>query len=159
MRSHGGVRTARVDIVPVRDPQVVPPTGLCVHSAPTVDHRHTICADIDGRDSLLTYVAVGTVELAVNRVITASPAHPTGIYNPLGMILTFPLVVLIAYCAAWLRRRAPIVLGSMMVSPVTLMTFSSSEAAPAWHRTAYFVVGPAAALIRSVWHSRPPIQS
>ncbi|MGH8218357.1 MAG: hypothetical protein ACREUT_07315 [Steroidobacteraceae bacterium] len=109
--------------------------------------------------ALLAYVAVGAAELAVNRVIAMSSALPAGAYNPLGMILTFPLVVLIGYCAARLRRCAPILLGAMMLSAVTLMTFSSSEGVPAWYHAAYFVVGPAAALIGSVWHSQRRIRS
>jgi hypothetical protein len=109
--------------------------------------------------ALLAYVAVGAVELAVNRVFAMSSAYPSAAYNPLGMVATFPLVVLIGYCAAGLRRRAPIVLGAMMLFAVTLMTFSSTEAVPAWYRAAYFVVGPAAALIGKVWHSRRRIRS
>ncbi|HUN76239.1 MAG TPA: hypothetical protein VMU40_17105 [Steroidobacteraceae bacterium] len=104
--------------------------------------------------ALLAYVAVGVVELAVNHVFVLSSARPDAVYNPLGMAVTFPLVVLIGYCAAALRRRAPIVLGAMMLCAVTLMTFSSTEAVPAWYRAAYFIVGPAAALMGSVWHSR-----
>ena len=109
--------------------------------------------------ALLAYIAVGAVELAVNHVFALSSGHPGAAYNPLGMVVTFPLVVLIGYCAAALRRRAPIVLGAMMLCAVTLMTFSSTEAVPAWYRAAYFVVGPAAALIGSVWHSRRRIRS
>lgn len=108
--------------------------------------------------ALLAYVAVGAVEFAVNHVFAMSSAQASAAYNPLGMLVTFPLVVLIGYCAAGLRRRAPIVLGAMMLSAVTLMTFSSTEAVPAWYRAAYFVVGPAAVLIGSVWHSRRRIR-
>lgn len=104
--------------------------------------------------ALLAYIAVGAVELAVNLVFAMSSARAGAAYNPFGMLVTFPLVVLIGCGAAGLRRRAPIVLGAMMLVAVTLMTVSSNEAVPAWYRAAYFIVGPTAALIGSVWHSR-----
>lgn len=61
----------------------------------------------------------------VNRVISISPA----VYNPLGLVITFPMVVLIGYFAARFRRRAAIVLGAMMLLAVVVMTAWSRESA------------------------------
>ena len=104
--------------------------------------------------ALLAYFAVGLVELIVNRVIPSSSAVS---YNPLGMVITFPMVVLIGYFAARFRDRAAIVLGMMLLLAVTVMTVSSMESPPLWYRIAYFFVGPAATFIGSALRSlRPP---
>src|SRR5580704_1181985 len=44
--------------------------------------------------ALLAYIAVGLVELIVNWAISSSSAVA---YNPLGMVITFPMVVVIGY--------------------------------------------------------------
>ena len=104
--------------------------------------------------ALLAYIAVGLAELIVNRAISSSAVVTS---NPLGMVITFPLVVLIGYFAARFRRRAPIVLGAMMLLAVTVMTASATESTPTWYRIAYFFVGPTAAFIGSALRSlRPP---
>ncbi len=52
--------------------------------------------------ALLAYIGAGLAELMVHRVISSSPA----VYNPLGLVITFPMVVLIGYFAARFRRRS-----------------------------------------------------
>jgi hypothetical protein len=106
--------------------------------------------------ALLAYVAVGLVEFIVDRAISSSAAVS---YNPLGLIITFPMVVLIGYFAARFRPRAPIVLGAMMLLAVTVMTASTTESTPTWYRIAYFFVGPAAVFIGSALRSLPPPRS
>jgi hypothetical protein len=102
--------------------------------------------------ALLAYSAVVVVELIVNRAIpSSSAASATNML--LGLLIPFPLVVLIAYFAARLSPRAPIVLGAIMLLMVTLMTLTSAERIPAWYRIAYFLVGPAAAFIGSLLNS------
>jgi len=98
--------------------------------------------------ALLAYIAVGVAELIVNRVVSSASA-----YNPLGMLITFPMVVAIGYVAAGVRRSAPLVLAGMMLIAVTVMTLSADEAVPAWYRVAYFFVGPAAAFIGTALRS------
>ncbi len=98
--------------------------------------------------ALLAYIAVGLVELIVNWAISSSSAE-----NPLGMLITFPMVVVIGYFAARVRRSAALVLAAMMLSAVTLMTLSADEVMPAWYRIAYFVVGPVAAFSGKVLRS------
>lgn len=99
--------------------------------------------------ALLAYIAVGLVELIVNRVICSSAAA----YNPLGLVITFPMVVLIGYFAARFRRSAAILLGAMMLLAVTVMTASTTESTPQWYRIAYFFVGPTATFIGSALRS------
>jgi hypothetical protein len=100
--------------------------------------------------ALLAYIAVGVVELIVNGLTSSASAGAA--YNPLGMLITFPMVVLIVYFAARLRRNAGMVLATLMLVSVTAMTLWSAESVPLWYRVAYFLVGPAAALIGSVLH-------
>jgi len=99
--------------------------------------------------ALLAYVAVGIVELIVSRMMATAPDATQAAYNPLGMGLTFPLVVLIGYVAAGCSKRAPRVLAAMMVLSVTAMTLWADERLPTWYRIAYFLVGPAATFIGS----------
>jgi len=101
--------------------------------------------------AIVAYLAVAIVELGVNRAISNSSA-----YNPLGMLITFPMVVLIGYFAAGWRRGAAIVLGAMMLVTVTVMTLSAAESMPVWYRVAYFFVGPAAALSGTALHRIVP---
>ena len=108
--------------------------------------------------ALLAYSAVAAAELLVRWTIAISSAHPTAAYSPLSMAITFPLVVLIGYGAATIRRRAPVVLGALMLAAVTLMTLATTESVPTWYRAAYFVVGPAAVALGSLWHSWRPIR-
>ncbi|HXR93301.1 MAG TPA: hypothetical protein VN750_23795 [Steroidobacteraceae bacterium] len=104
--------------------------------------------------ALLAYIAVGVVELAVNWLTSSASASAP--YNPLGMLITFPMVVLIVHFATRLRRNAGIVVGTFMLVGVTAMTLWGTESVPLWYRIAYFFAGPAAAFIGSVlrW-SRP----
>jgi hypothetical protein len=104
--------------------------------------------------ALCAYIAVGFVELIVNWAIAGASGSSAAGYNPLGMYLTFPLVVLIGYVTAGLRRRAEIVLVAMMLLSVTAMTLWGHESLPAWYRIAYFLVGPAATLTGSSLRSR-----
>jgi hypothetical protein len=91
--------------------------------------------------ALLAYIAVAAVEVSVNWALAK---WGTAAYSPTGMLMTFPMVVLIGYFAAGLRRGAATVLGGMMLLAVTVMTVTAEESVPTWYRIAYFVVGPAA---------------
>jgi hypothetical protein len=104
--------------------------------------------------ALSAYLAVGVVELLVNRAIATTSATGAVAYNPLGMFITFPLVVLIGYFAARLRRRAVLVLAALMLISVTAMTLWATESAPTWYRIAYFLVGPAATFIGGALRAR-----
>jgi hypothetical protein len=109
--------------------------------------------------ALIAYVAVGVVEVVANWVIAGSSAAPTAAYNPLGMFVTFPMVVLIGYVAAGFRRAAIFVLAAMMLLSVTAMTLWATESMPGWYRIAYFIVGPAASFIGGALRSRQPGRS
>jgi len=97
--------------------------------------------------ALLAYFAVGVVQLTIRWAISSSSAT---VYNPLDLIIIFPVVVLIGYCAERLRRKAAILLGTMMLLAITAMTVWATESAPLWYRIAWFFVGPAAAFIGGV---------
>ena len=128
---------------------------ICASAAPLLYARLAEAAWIATAGvALLAYIAVGVVEVTVNRAISGSFAAS---YNALGMVVIFPMVVLIGYFAARFRRRAAVVLGAMMLLAVTVMTATTTESMPAWYRIAYFFVGPAAAVIGSALCSlRPP---
>ncbi|HEY4342528.1 MAG TPA: hypothetical protein VGM97_21505 [Steroidobacteraceae bacterium] len=106
--------------------------------------------------ALLAYLAVGVAEFMVNQALAGLSGTDGAAYNPLGMVITFPVVVLIGYFAARRRRRAPLVLGAMMLINVTAMTLLSTEIMPLGYRVAYFLVGPAAALIGSTLSTPRP---
>ena len=108
--------------------------------------------------ALLAYSAVGVVEFMVNRAMPGPPAAGPIAYTLLGLIIPFPTVVFIAYVAATIRRRAPLMLGAIMLLMVTVMTVTSAETAPTWYRIAYFLIGPAAALIGGALQSASRIQ-
>jgi hypothetical protein len=103
--------------------------------------------------ALLAYFAVGVVQLVIHWAIPSSSAP---VYKPLGLVIVFPMVVLIGYFAELFRRRAAIVLGAMMLLAITAMTVWTTENAPLWYRVAYFFVGPAAAFIGSALRSLRP---
>jgi hypothetical protein len=109
--------------------------------------------------ALFAYLAVGVVEVMVNWAIASSSAAGTGAYDPLGLIVTFPMVVLIGYFAARFRRAAPIVLGAIMLLNVTAIMLWSSESMPRWYRIAFFLAGPAASIIGSALRSLRAIPS
>jgi hypothetical protein len=109
--------------------------------------------------ALLAYIAVGVAEFSVDWAISNRTATGAFAYKPLGLIITFPMVMFIAYFAARFRRRAPIVLGAMMLLVVTVMTLWTTESMPLWYRIAYFVVGPAAAFLGSAMRSLRPSRS
>ena len=94
--------------------------------------------------ALVAYFAVGLGQLAVAWAIPAS-SEPT--YDPLGMIVTFPLVVLIGYFAELSRRGAAAVLAALMMLAITAITLSITVSAPVWYHAAYFVVGPVGAIV------------
>src|SRR5215831_7344658 len=54
--------------------------------------------------ALLAYIAVSIVEMIVNWAISTSSPTNAAAYNPLDMLITFPIVVLIVYFAAGFRR-------------------------------------------------------
>jgi hypothetical protein len=105
---------------------------------------------------LLAYFAVGVVQVLIHWAITRS--SPT-LYNPLDPVIVFPMVVVIGYFAAGIRRRAAIVLGAIMLLAITAITLWTTESAPLWYRVAYFIVGPAAALIGSTLRSHRAARS
>jgi hypothetical protein len=121
---------------------------VCMSAPPLLWARLTRAAWISTVGvALLAYIAVGVVELIVSWAISRLSASGTAAYSPLGMIITFAMVVLIGYFAARFRRRAATVLGAMMLLAVTVMMLSTTESMPLWYRVAYFFVGPAATYI------------
>jgi hypothetical protein len=102
--------------------------------------------------ALPAYIAIGVAELGVNRAISSLSGPGTAADNPFGLLLMFPTVVLIGYLAASLRPAAAIALALMMLLAATAMTLWSTESVPAWHRIAYFLVGPAAAITGAALH-------
>jgi hypothetical protein len=97
--------------------------------------------------AVLAYFAVGVAQLIIR---WAMPRSLATAYNPLDLIIIFPMVVLIGYFAERFRRRAAIVLGAMMLIAITAMTVGATESSPLWYRIAWFFVGPAAAFIGGV---------
>lgn len=94
--------------------------------------------------ALIAYFAVGLGQLFIFWAIAASSA-PT--YNPLGVIVNFPLVAIIGYFAELSRRRAAIVLAAIMLFAITAVTMLIAESAPFWYHAAYFFVGPVGAVV------------
>jgi hypothetical protein len=133
---------------------------VCASATPLLWARLTRVAWISTVGvALLAYIAVGIIELIVNWTISRSSASGTAAYSPLGMIITFPMVVLIGYFAERFRHSAAIVLGAMMLLAVTVMMLSTTERMPLWYRVAYFFVGPAAAFIGTALRSPRPSPS
>lgn len=93
---------------------------------------------------LLAYLCVGVAQSFIFWAISSSPV---ALRNPLDLIVVFPTVMLIGYIAERFRRRAALVLGSMMLIAITLMTVLVTESSPLWYRVSWFVVGPLAAFI------------
>lgn len=96
--------------------------------------------------ALLAYLAVGAAQLIIGWALPTSYG-PT--YDPLGLVILFPVIVLIGYFAERSRRKAAIVLAAMMLLAITAVTMFTTENAPLWYLVAYFVVGPVAALVGS----------
>ena len=99
--------------------------------------------------ALLAYVAVGVAEFTVNWAISNRTATGAFGFRPIGLVILFPIVMLIGYFAARFRPKAAIVLGAMMLLVVTSMTLWGSESMPVGYRIAYFCTGPAAAFLGS----------
>jgi hypothetical protein len=100
--------------------------------------------------AVLAYFAVAVMDFVLKRVIlswTANGILPTYL---VGLIITFLTVVLIAYFAEQFRRRAAAVLGAMVLLTVAAMTMEMNGDSSLWHRVAWLLVGPAAAVIGSV---------
>jgi hypothetical protein len=132
---------------------------LCASAAPLLWMRIARSAWIATLGvALFAYIAVGVVEFVVNWALAGSSATGTAAYNPLGMAITFPMVVLIGYCAGGIRRTAPAVLGALMLLSVSAMTLWGNERLPTWYTIAYFCVGPAAAFIGSSLRSRRAVR-
>ncbi len=106
--------------------------------------------------ALLAYIAVGVAELSTNWAISNWTAAGTLAYKPLGLIIVFPMVMLIGYLAETFRRGAAIVLGAMMLLVVTAMMLWTAESMPPWYRIAYFFTGPAAAFVGNALRSLRP---
>ncbi len=104
--------------------------------------------------AMLAYIAVGIVEFGVSWGMSLVSGQGSAAYNPVGMLITFPMVVIIGYFAARLRTSAPVVLATLMLTAVTVMTLSANEGVPLWYRCAYFVAGPAAAVIGGALRTR-----
>ena len=102
--------------------------------------------------ALLGYLAVAAVQLMI---YWALPTAYGPTYDPLGLVVLFPVIVLIGYFAERSRRRAAMVLAAMMLLAITALTVLTTENAPLWYRVAYFVVGPVAALVGSALNYVP----
>jgi len=102
--------------------------------------------------ALRAYLVLGAAQLAIGWALPTSYG-PT--YDPLGLVISFPVIVLIGYFAERSRRRAATVLAAMMLLAVTALTLFTTEDAPLWFRVAAFVVGPVAALVGSALSGVP----
>jgi hypothetical protein len=96
---------------------------------------------------VLAYFAVGVVDFAIKRVIPNWTSDGTFAPDPLGLIVTFPMVVLIGYVAERFRRRAGIVLGAMLLVAIAAMMLSTNASPHLAYQIAYLFVVPAAAFI------------
>jgi hypothetical protein len=133
---------------------------VCASASPLLWARLTRAAWISTIGvALLAYITVGVAEFTVNWAISNRAATSIFAYKLLGLIITFPIVVLIGYFAARFRRGAAFVLGVMMLLVVTMMMLWTTESMPTWFRIAYFIGGPAAAFIGSGLHSLRPARS
>jgi uncharacterized membrane protein len=94
--------------------------------------------------ALRAYLVLGAAQLTIGWALPTSYG-PT--YDPLGLVILFPVIVLIGYFAERSRRRAATALAAMMLLAVTALTLFTTENAPLWYRIAFFVVGPVAALV------------
>jgi hypothetical protein len=92
-----------------------------------------------GAVALLAYTIVGVAEFTIKKTISNSPV--------INMLITFPVVVLIAYFAGRFRRGAPVVMAALMLLAVTIMTLMVDENLSLWYRIAYFLVGPSAVFV------------
>ena len=101
--------------------------------------------------ALAAYFAVGFGQVVIYWAMQAS-STPT--YSPLGPIVTFPVIVLIGYCAERYRRGAAVVLGAMMLLVITAVTVLTTENVPLWYRVAYFLVGPVGAAVGGAFSRR-----
>jgi hypothetical protein len=99
--------------------------------------------------ALVAYFAVGLGQLAVAWAIPTS-SEPT--YDPLGLIVTFPLIVIIGYFAERSRRGAAAVLATLMLLAITAITLLIAVTAPVWYQAAYFFVGPVGAIVGGALH-------
>jgi hypothetical protein len=130
---------------------------ICASAPPLLWLRLTQTSWISSAGvAFLAYAAIGLIEATVNWAMASFLGMTVVAYNPLGMFITFPMVVLIGYIAAGFGPGAPIMLAAMMVVSVTAMTLWASESMPIWFRIAYFLVGPAATLIGSRLRSLRP---
>ena len=93
--------------------------------------------------ALRAYLVLGAVQLIIGWAFPTSH-RPT--FDPVGLVILFPVIVLIGYCAERSRRNAAKVLAALMLLAVTAITLFAAEDAPLWYRVAYFVGGPLAAL-------------
>jgi hypothetical protein len=97
--------------------------------------------------ALLAYIVLGVVEFAVKWFIPNWTPEGGFAPNPLGLIVMFPMIVLIGYFAARFRPGAATLLGLIMLAVVTWMMWGTNETMPLWFRLGYFVVGPVAAFL------------
>jgi uncharacterized membrane protein AbrB (regulator of aidB expression) len=96
--------------------------------------------------ALRAYVVLGVAQLTIGWALPTSYG-PT--YDPLGLVILVPVIVLIGYFTERSRHRAAAVLAAMMLLAVTALTLFTTENVPLWYRVALFVVGPVAALVGS----------
>ncbi len=106
--------------------------------------------------ALRAYLVLFAAQLTIGWALPTSYG-PT--YDPLGLVILFPLIVLIGYVAERSRRRAATVLAAMMLLAATALTLFTTENAPLWYRVAFFVVGPVAALVGSALSRVPSRRS
>ena len=96
--------------------------------------------------ALRAYLMLGAAQLTIGWALPTSYG-PT--YDPLGLVIAFPVIVLLGYFAERSRRKAATVLAAMMLLAATALTLFTTENVPLWYRVAIFIVGPVAALVGS----------
>ena len=102
--------------------------------------------------ALRAYVVLGAVQWIIGWAFPASH-RPT--FDPVGLVILLPVIVLIGYFAERSRRSAAKMLAALMLLAVTALTLFAAEEAPLWYRVAYFVGGPLAALVGGALSSTP----
>jgi hypothetical protein len=92
--------------------------------------------------ALLAFLAFGETQSVIRWAISGSSAP---LHTALDLLLVFPAIVVIGYCAEWLRPRSALLLGIVMaVTIIWMQVQQTGSAPPVWYRAVWYLAGPAA---------------
>jgi hypothetical protein len=94
-----------------------------------------------------SYLLVGVAQIGLTLMLSPIWPEVAQTTSAWGIVIVTPVVACIAYLAAKLNRRAPLLLGAMMFAVAALLMVATTETISTGYALSFLVLGPLSAVL------------